>query len=208
MTKFILHLCNLVATLYDSHINYFCYETRTSSSTSVCLLCSQLPRWLNLTWIFWADCSWLSKSTLLNISSRTSERTPRNRSISLLSRKGLSRCYENTCLAIRWLAMDAVFVIQLPQIILYLGIASCLLTMDAGCPIASCWLAMDAIESHFLAPRHTMLCYFFSELLVYFVVVIDHFPSNTLLVVLTLAYYNFIFGYIHFEPTILLSLLT
>jgi hypothetical protein len=46
---FILHLCNRVATLHESHINHFYYETRTRSSTSVCLLCSQFPRWLNLT---------------------------------------------------------------------------------------------------------------------------------------------------------------
>jgi hypothetical protein len=36
-----------------THLN----ETRTRSSTSVCLLCSHLPRWLNLTWVSWTDCS-------------------------------------------------------------------------------------------------------------------------------------------------------
>jgi hypothetical protein len=46
------NLCNLVATLHKSH-----NETRTGFSTSVCLLFSQLPHWLNLTWVPWADCS-------------------------------------------------------------------------------------------------------------------------------------------------------
>jgi hypothetical protein len=39
--------CNLVPTLHESHKITF----------SVCLLCSQLPRWLNLTWVSCADCS-------------------------------------------------------------------------------------------------------------------------------------------------------
>jgi hypothetical protein len=54
---FILHLRNLVATLHELHINHFCYETWTRSSTSVCLLCSQLPRWL--TSLLWLSLFWL-----------------------------------------------------------------------------------------------------------------------------------------------------
>jgi hypothetical protein len=54
---FILHLCNLVATLHESHINYFWYDTRTRSSKYVCLLCSQLLHWLTSPisdlWFLW-----------------------------------------------------------------------------------------------------------------------------------------------------------
>jgi hypothetical protein len=64
-----------------------------------------------------------------------------------------------------------------------------------------CWRRPAAINSY------AMLWYFFPQLLVYFLVVIDHFPSDTLLDVLTLGYYNFIYDYIHFSPTILLSVL-
>jgi hypothetical protein len=82
-------------------------------------------------------CSWLSKFTLLSSSSWISERTPRIVQLPCCHAKRFSRCYENTCLASRWLAMDAVVVIQLPQIIRYLGIASCWLAMDPGCPALS-----------------------------------------------------------------------
>jgi hypothetical protein len=44
------NLCSLVATLHQSPVSHSYNETRISP-------CSQLPRWLNLTWASWADFS-------------------------------------------------------------------------------------------------------------------------------------------------------
>jgi hypothetical protein len=46
---FILHLCNLVATLHESHTTHFYYETQSRSFMSVCLLKCSL--WSLLLWI-------------------------------------------------------------------------------------------------------------------------------------------------------------
>jgi hypothetical protein len=64
---FILQLIQFFGALHKSPINDFNYETRTRSSTSVCLLCSQFPRWLHLTWVSWADCSWLKVKVTLRL---------------------------------------------------------------------------------------------------------------------------------------------
>jgi hypothetical protein len=93
---------------------------------------------------------------------------------SSLSRKRLSHFYENnTCLSSRRLAMDAVVVIQLPQIVFYLGIAHirfcwipfltqrplAVLVSAGTCPIISRCLAVDvSVVSRFNNPafRHCL----------------------------------------------------